>query len=169
MKNLQTRLIIENVNAQVTPLPGRAFIGVITNCVREARASIDIIQFEWKWYHHEHNSPIQQLSYEVLQAGRRGIRIRVLLNKENPRHPLTPINKNTIRNLENVGISAKFGPSSPITHAKLWIIDNELTILGSHNLSKRAVSVNDEASVKIISKEVAGEFSRYFDTLWNRQ
>ena len=35
-------------------------------------------------------------------------------------------------------------------------------------MSKRAVMVNDEASVKIISKEVAGEFTRYFETLWNR-
>lgn len=169
MKNIPTRLMVENAESQVTPLPGRAFIEVITNCVREARVSIDIIQFEWKWYKHHHNSPIQQLSYEVLQAARRGVKVRVLLNKEHPRHPLTPINKNTIRNLESAGALAKFGPSFPITHAKLWIVDNEITILGSHNLSKRAVSVNDEASVKIVSKEVALEFTRYFEALWSRQ
>jgi len=78
------------------------------------------------------------------------------------------VHKNTIRNLQDAGVSAKFGPSSPITHAKLWIIDQEITVLGSHNMSRRAVTVNDEASVKIVSKEVAGEFTRYFEALWNR-
>ena len=168
MKDLQPRIMIENINAIVTPLPGRTFIGMITDCVRNASTSIDIIQFEWKWYHHDHDSSIQQLSYEVLQAARRRVAIRVLLNKEHPRHPLTPINKNTIINLQDAGVSAKFGPSSPITHAKLWIIDKEITVLGSHNMSRRAVTVNDEASVKIISKEAAGEFTRYFEALWNR-
>lgn len=168
MQDVQTKLMVENINAIVTPLPGRAFIGTITDCVRQARASVDIIQFEWKWYHHDHDSSIQQLSYEVLQAARRKVAVRVLLNKEHPRHPLTPINKNTILNLQGAGVSAKFGPSSPITHAKLWVIDTEITVLGSHNMSRRAVTVNDEASVKIVSREVAVEFTRYFDTLWTR-
>ena len=169
MQDLQTKIMIENAQASVTPLPGRAFIGMITNCVRLARLSIDIIQFEWKWYHHDHASTIQQLSYEVLQAARRKVAVRVLLNKEHPKHPLNSVNKNTILNLQEAGALAKFGPSSPITHAKLWVIDKEITILGSHNLSRRAVTVNDEASVKIISKEIAGEFTRYFEALWNRQ
>ena len=169
MQDLQTKIMVEDTQALVTPLPGRAFIGMITNCVRYAHLSIDIIQFEWKWYHHDHDSTIQQLSYEVLQAARRKVAIRVLLNKEHPRHPLNSVNKNTILNLQEAGASAKFGPSSPITHAKLWIIDKEITVLGSHNLSRRAVTVNDEASVKIISKEIAGEFTRYFEALWNRQ
>ena len=168
MQDLQTKLMVENISSIVTPLPGRAFIGTITDCVRAARATIDIIQFEWKWYHHDHDSTIQQLSYEVLQAARRKVAVRVLLNKEHPRHPLTPVNKNTILNLQEAGASAKFGPSSPITHAKLWILDKEITVLGSHNMSRRAVTVNDEASVKIVSKEVAGEFTRYFEALWNR-
>jgi len=168
MQELQTKLMVENINAIVTPLPGRAFIGTITDCVRAARTTIDIIQFEWKWYHHDHDSTIQQLSYEVLQAARRKVAVRVLLNKEHPRHPLNSVNNNTILRLQEAGVSAKFGPSSPITHAKLWIIDKEITVLGSHNMSRRAVTVNDEASVKIVSREVAVEFTRYFETLWNR-
>ncbi len=168
MQDLQTKIMVEDTQALVTPLPGRAFIGTITDCVRQAKASINIIQFEWKWYHHDHDSTIQQLSYEVLQAARRKVAVRVLLNKEHPRHPLNSVNKNTILNLQGAGALAKFGPSSPITHAKLWVIDNEITVLGSHNMSRRAVTVNDEASVKIVSREVAVEFTRYFETLWNR-
>ncbi len=160
--------MIENINAIVTPLPGRTFIGMITDCVRNASISMDIIQFEWKWYHHDHDSSIQQLSYEVLQAARRKVAVRVLLNKEHPRHPLNSINKNTILKLQEAGALAKFGPSSPITHAKIWIIDQEITVLGSHNMSRRAVTVNDEASIKIVAREVAVEFTRYFETLWNR-
>lgn len=161
-------LMLKDVPAAVTPLPGQTFLPEITQLVRDCQRELKIIMYQWKWCPHERDSLLQHLSNEVLMASRRGVKVRVLMNKEGPSSQLMAINGLTQRFLEQAGIEVKMGPSFPSTHAKLWIIDEDIVVVGSHNLSKKAVFNNDEASVIIKSRPVSMEFERYFDILWNR-
>lgn len=163
-----TRLMVENCRALVTPLPGGAFIQKLTQVVGEAKASVDVIQYQWNWYPFQPNNPLQKFNLGVVGLVRRGVKFRVLLNIEAVNHRLTGINMRAKRNLESAGAKVKFGLRFPITHAKIFIVDTDLVILGSHNLSSRAVTANDETSVLIKSKSAAVEFERYFNALWQR-
>jgi phosphatidylserine/phosphatidylglycerophosphate/cardiolipin synthase-like enzyme len=160
--------MIRDVGAAVTPLPGRTFLPEVINLVRNCHDYLEIVLYEWKWEPHQRQSELQHLSNEVLMASRRGVKVRVLLNKEEAKHHLTSINGLTMRFLGEAGVECKFGPSFPATHAKMWLIDRKITVLGSHNLSKKAVFNNDEASVIIKSVPATMEFLRYFDLLWHR-
>ena len=96
------------------------------------------------------------------------IKYKILLNIESVMHNITRINQQCKKNFEAVGAKVKFGPVSQITHAKIFIVDDQYIILGSHNLSKRSVERNDETSVLINSRAVAMEYQRYFNLLWAR-
>jgi len=161
-------VMIRDVGASVTPLPGRTFLPETIQLVRDVQTELQIVLYQWKWEPHQRQSGLQHLNNEVLMAARRGVSVRVLLNKEHEKHHLTNINGLTMRFLQQAGVLCKFGPSFPATHAKLWIFDRGVVVLGSHNLSKRSVFNNDEASVIIKSVPVAMEYLRYFDLLWHR-
>lgn len=164
--NFGVMLMVKDVPALVTPLPGQTFLGVLIDSISQVKYSLDIIQYEWYFYPGQPNSQIQALNRAVLAQAEAGKKIRVLLNKEGRGQHLTAINMKASRYLSEAGISVKFGRTFPITHAKLWIFDDDAVILGSHNLSNRSVTVNNECSVLIKSREVAVEFKRYFDILW---
>lgn len=156
----------ENCESLVTPLPGQTFIISLVEAINKAQSSIDVIQFEWYFYPDKASSPIQSLNRTVIGKLESGVKMRVLLNKEGREQHLMAINMRTARFLGDAGAVVKFGRTFPINHAKLWIIDDYVVILGSHNLSNRAVSVNNEVSALIKGRSVAMEFRRYFNSLW---
>lgn len=165
--NFGTRLMVEDAQSLVTPLPGQAFIGVLIEAINRVKYSLDIIQYQWNFYPGQPRSQIQELNRAVLAKAGSGVKMRVLLNKEGREQHLMAINMQASKFLGEAGISVKFGRTFPITHAKLWVFDDDEVILGSHNLSNRSVTVNNECSALIKSREVAVEFKRYFDVLWN--
>ena len=167
-REFQPRLLCENIEAIVTPLPGSTYLPILRKIIGGAKYSVDIIQYMWSFYPYEKTLPLQQFNQDVMGQIRRGIKYRILLNIESVMHKITRINQQTKKNFEAIGAKVKFGPTSQITHAKLFIIDDQFTILGSHNLSKRSVSRNDEVSVLINNRTIAMEFKRYFELLWVR-
>jgi len=164
--NFGTRLMVEDAEGLITPLPGQTFIIKLIEAIHQAKYSLDIIQYQWNFYPGKHDCPIQELNRAIIDRAYGGLKVRVLLNKEGRGQHLMAINLKASQFLREAGISVKFARTFPITHAKLWIFDDDSVILGSHNLSNRSVSVNNEASALIKSREVAREFKRYFDLLF---
>lgn len=164
--NFGTMLMVEDEKSLVTPLPGKTFINVLIKTINETKYSLDVIQYQWNFYPGKPDSLIQKLNRAVLAQAEAGKKVRVLLNKEGRGAHLTAINMKAGRYLGEAGINVKLGRTFPITHAKLWIFDDDAVILGSHNLSNRSVTVNNEASAFIKSRGVAREYKRYFDLLW---
>jgi len=165
--NFGVRLLVEDAFSTVTPLPGRAFIGKLIEMVGNAKHSIDVIQYQWNFYPYKPNSKIQELNRAVLSQIYAKKKVRVMINKEGRGTHLTAINMRAKKYLSEAGALVKFGRTFPITHAKLWIFDDDVIILGSHNLSTRSVTVNNESSALIRSRAVAMEYKRYFDSLWH--
>ena len=159
--------MVQDAPGLITPLPGQAFIGELIKTINQAKYSLDVMQYQWNFYSGKPDSWIQKLNRTVMARADSGIKIRALLNKEGRGAHLTVINMKAAKYLGEAGVVCKFGRAFPITHAKLWIFDDDAVILGSHNLSLRSVTVNNESSVLIKSRPVAVEFRRYFDALWN--
>ena len=169
LDHFKTLLFPSFIAADVLPLAGTGYIDTVPNAIGEVESTLDVIQYQWHWYKYKENSSVTKLSRAVLNAALRGVKVRILPNKEGPSNPLTAINVEAKKYLEEAGCKVKFGPSFPVTHAKLWLLDEELTILGSHNISERSVLHNDETSVIISSRAIQKYFKDYFELLWNRQ
>jgi phosphatidylserine/phosphatidylglycerophosphate/cardiolipin synthase-like enzyme len=166
--NFGTRVMVENIQSIVTPLPGQTYFPSLLEAIRNARLSIDIIQYQWNFYKFQAENPVQQLNQLLIQKLRNGLKCRILLNKEGRGQNLMKINMEASKFLQEAGAIVKFGRTFPITHAKLWLIDNEISIVGSHNLSGRSFTVNNEVSVLIKSTEINREYDRYFESIWSQ-
>jgi phosphatidylserine/phosphatidylglycerophosphate/cardiolipin synthase-like enzyme len=165
--NFGTMTIIKDCESLATPLPGQTFYPNLLESIKNAKLSIDIMQYQWNFYIFQPDNPVQILNQILLEKIRRGLKCRIILNKEGRGQNLMKINMEASKYLIEAGAKVKFGKTTPINHAKLFIIDDNISILGSHNLSGRALKINNEVSILINSVPVNQEYKRYFDQIWN--
>jgi polyphosphate kinase len=165
--NFGNMVMVKDCESLITPLPGQTFFNVLNETIKNTKLTIDTMQYQWNFYIGKSDDPVQQMNQSLLNKIRNGVKCRVLLNKEGRGQHLMAINMKASRYLSEAGAIVKFGRTFPITHAKMWLIDDDITIIGSHNLSSRSFKVNNEVSALIKSREVNQELKRYFNTLWN--
>ena len=91
-----------------------------------------------------------------------GLDVRILINQNFHSRDSKIINQSTAQNLILLKIPVKFYDKTKRGHSKVYIFDNRIAIIGSHNLSERAIRENIEMSIYIeedyVVKEVEGHF-----------
>ena len=134
---------------------GSQYKNLIIKQINDAKTSIKIIMFDWRWYSDDPANPVQLLNQSIVRAVRRGVDVRAVVNSDKI---------STI--LKSVGIQAKKPTTSNLIHAKLVIIDDKIIIVGSHNFSNMAFEHNYEASTLFDDAEIAKEYINFFNNLW---
>lgn len=157
---------VSPVDAKIIPTIAEQYPGVVIPIIKNAKSSIDILVYEWKWYGHKAASDIQQFNLEVCAAARRGVKVRVLMNLEHYSHPITKINTRTEGHLKRAGVQVRMAKIGSRTHAKMLIIDRKILVVGSHNLCLSSLSSNAEVSITLADFPQIEEYYRYFDSLW---
>ena len=152
--------------AKIIPTIAADFPEVVIPILKNAKSSIDILVYEWKWYGHQGATAIQQFNLEVCSAARRGVKVRVLMNIEHYSHPITKINTRTERFLKQAGCEVRMAKIGSRTHAKMIIVDRNILTVGSHNFCKSSFTTNSEVSITLAECSVIVEYCRYFDSLW---
>lgn len=165
-KRYQARFMVQDINAKVTPLCGQTFIEKLLEQLGKVQTNVQVIQYQWRIYPQHPEYPIQKLTQAILQQCQKGIKYQVILNNFKGSANLLSLNNTASRYLTEAGASVKYGGNGIITHSKLWILDNKITFIGSHNLSHNAISLNRETSVMIENTGIATEYRRYFDLIW---
>ena len=141
---------------QIITIIGKEFPDIVIPMIEKARKSIDIIVYDWRWYPDQIGAKIQRFNNAIIQSAQKNVKIRTISNS-----------RKTIHVLEKFKIKAKQINTRGIIHTKLMIIDNEVAILGSHNYTMNAFTINLEVSVIIINKEVIERLKQYFINLWH--
>ncbi len=149
------------------PLLNSYFCDELIKSIDLAKQTILSIQYQWKWNIHERHSKVQRLGASIIRAKNRNVKVKIILNTESPLRNLSKINSVTNDQLTRAGCEVRLIRTVSILHTKLWIFDTSETFIGSHNVSSRSLSSNEEVSVKIESREFALYMSRYFDNLWS--
>lgn len=134
---------------------GRQFPDKVIPLIENAKKSIDIIVYDWRWYPSQVGLNIQKFNHAIILKAREKIKIRALINSDR-----------IIEHLNRYGIEAKRCYSGKTLHTKLMIIDNHFVILGSHNYTTNAFNLNHEASVIIDNEALAKDFTEYFNNLF---
>ena len=133
---------------------GRDYPSIITEYVKNAKQSIKILIYDWRWYGDEIGSTIQTFNNELLRACNRGVDVSVLVNNDY----ILPILKKSKIHIKKVN-------TKKVMHVKMIIIDKKYLFLGSHNLTKNAFDLNHEISV--LSDDVVSitKCNNFFDSL----
>ncbi len=126
-------------------------IPMIENC----KKSIDIVVFDWRWYPDQIGSSIQRFNNAIVKKGNTGKQIRAITNTKEISNVLIQGN-----------IKAKIWKSKRLLHTKLMMIDDEIAIIGSHNYTLNAFTINQEVSLIIKQKQVLEKLKLYFENLW---
>lgn len=136
-------IIGKNYPRQVIPL------------IESAKHSIKIVVYDWRWYANDPANPCQIFNASIVRASNRGVTVQAVVNSESIRAPLLVNN-----------IDARIPISKNLIHTKMLIIDDEILVMGSHNFSQSAFTLNFETSMVIRDKVEISKFVELFDSLW---
>lgn len=139
----------------ITPIIGKEFANEVVPLIKSAKKNIDIIVFDWRWYHNQIGSEIQRFNHALIIARRKSVKIRAITN---------PFG--TIAVLSKLGIQTKKPITKGLIHTKLMLIDNNTAIIGSHNYTMNAFTINYEVSVIITEQKAVERLQQYFNNLW---
>lgn len=140
---------------QTTTIIGREFPKKVIPLIQQAKNSIDIIVYDWRWYPDQIGSEIQKFNNAIVVAARKGVKVRAITNLEA-----------VISILRGNKVEAKSLLSYRKVHVKNMLIDNELAIIGSHNYTMNAFTLNYEVSIITYNKGVVNRLRIFFDNLW---
>jgi len=139
------------------------YFQIAKKMIQEAKTSIQVTMFEMGYYDRYSNTPSNLLIQELVNAKKRGVKVEVILDVREGEDRTTKRNRQTGKILSDGGVEVVFDPLFKTTHAKLMIVDGQLTLLGSTNWTYYALTNNNEVSVLIRSKEMAKALMDYFN------
>jgi phosphatidylserine/phosphatidylglycerophosphate/cardiolipin synthase-like enzyme len=147
----------------IEPLLNEDYFQVLHKEIAESEKEIIVSVFLFK------TSPsprgrTRRIGAALKKAARRGLRVVVLLEKSTQRG-LNEANGKTAADLKDAGVLVLYDKPARTLHTKMVIIDREIVLLGSHNLTESALKHNHEASLRIRSKTLASRLVEYLDTI----
>lgn len=135
--------------------------------IGEAKKSIDICMFHISFADKKH--PTVKLLEALLEAKERGVKIRVLVDKDRETDPYGSviINSNAIKYFIENGIECREDNSDVLLHSKFLIFDKKTIVIGSHNWSAGSYFQYEDISLFIESKQLAAQLNKRFTEIWN--
>ena len=155
-KNLENTVSEVSIIDNVEILNDEKYYYYVLNALSNAKKEVNMIMFSiYKC------KKTEELIKELINCRKRGVMVRLILDGE------VESNKMINNHLSIERIPIKLSKNIRI-HNKLIIIDNKITILGSHNWTDKALFENKESSIAIIDEEVSKKEKEYFDILWSK-
>ena len=141
----------------------REYVPVAQKLMKEAKTSIQVMMFEMGYYEGRSTTPSNLLIKALIDAKKRGVKVEVILEVREDADRTSKRNRHSGKILSDGGVDVIFDSPKRTTHAKLMIVDAQMTLLGSTNWTYYALTHNHEASLLIRSKEVAKGLTDYFN------
>jgi cardiolipin hydrolase len=132
--------------------PGNDCLNAIISAIDLAKANLKICVF---------TISDDRITQALLQAHRRGVKIRILTDNEK----LFDLGSD-IKQLAQAGIEVRTDTTRNHMHHKFALIDNHTLLTGSYNWTRSAALYNHENVVFTNSKDLVLDFLGEFDRLW---
>ena len=123
------------------------YLPTVRTEIQAAEKEIIVTMYVFRVYPHSSpESPTFMLLQELLEAHRRGVKVRVILER-------TCWQNETAREmLAAGGVDVRYAGGGDLLHQKVVVIDDDTCIAGSHNWSDSALKFNHEVSRLVRSK-----------------
>ncbi|ADH86106.1 phospholipase D-like domain-containing protein [Desulfurivibrio alkaliphilus] len=158
------RRVIITRPGEIQVLCDQEYYPALLHLLQGAARRVELAMFVFRATEAAGNRPAR-IAEELINAGRRGVEVKVILEHSAYDEELTQEHRRLARNLRQGGVEVRFGPRDTTTHNKIILIDERFTLLGSHNLTHAALSRNHECSLLIDSRELAARLSAYLSQL----
>lgn len=142
---------------KVKTLINSDYYSFLLNAIDKAKKSISVLMYDWRWYSDDPTCPAQQINQALVRAKKRGVSVRVVFGS-----------CSSPDDVSSAGLPYSKYTGAGILHCKLFIVDDDLTLLGSHNLTNNALELNQEISCAVFDEGIATDVKKYFDNLWRK-
>lgn len=143
----------------------REYFGRLLDLFEKATGSIRVLVYGVSYSTKNPESKASRLVDALIAAEKRGIDVKVMLDKSNYNEIINRVNTKTKKHLEAGGVEVRWDDEQVTSHAKLICVDG-VVVIGSYNWGYDAMDRRNENAVFIRDKAVDEFFLRYFDTLW---
>jgi DNA uptake protein ComE-like DNA-binding protein len=136
--------------------------------LRTARRSIDVCLFHMALGAEGH--PTRTLVAELVAAKERGVKVRVLLDRDRPSDPYhsTIINSAASMFLTKAGVSCRHDSGEQLLHSKFLLVDGDTAVVGSHNWTEGSYFEMDDLSLVMHGAAFGQELAQRFESLWQK-
>ena len=142
----------------------RDYFTALLDGVDRARSEIFLSAYLFRTIENAKGYPEAVLK-RLLAAAKRGVRVDVVVERNQDADDLNRSNAETAERLKQGGIRVCMDAPDRVMHTKLVVIDRRYVLIGSHNLTQSALKYNHEASVWIDSAPLAEEALLYMKSL----
>lgn len=151
---------------EVTPMIGRDFFANMYSLIHLAERSILFTVFQSSSSVRNETSKTARLLQQIKKAHDRGVDVRVIVNRPHKNSPIAAANNHFVKFLDAATIDYRFGREKDMIHAKFYVIDYRVVIVGSHNFTDAGFWSNHEASIAVENENTALTYVSYFNDLW---
>ncbi len=134
---------------------GKQFPEKVIPLIDQAKTSIKIVVFDWRWYPNDPGNPVQLFNQAIIRAIRRNVKVEVVGNSND-----------TLKILKEQGAFCKKPLVKNLVHAKMIIFDEKHLVIGSHNFSQSAFTMNFEVSTYVPDCPDIENYLRFFNSLF---
>lgn len=135
-------------------LIGKQYAKELISRINSANKNIYVFMYDWRWYKNDFACDMSQINQALVRAVRRGVKVNAILNSNE-----------VIETLKSLGINAVKWNENKLMHAKAVIIDEWVSLVGSHNFSESAMGLNLEISQVSEDEYTAKKIITYFLSL----
>lgn len=131
------------------------FLKKVLPRIAAAARSIDILIFDFRVPRARADAPVSRFLNGLKAARDRGVRVRIL----------TP-NAGVCAALVKMGFQARQIYSTKIMHVKMLLIDDTELVIGSHNYTRSAFTLNTELSIAVSLPSPQNDAAALFSNLY---
>lgn len=141
------------------------YFNELHNLLSRAQKRIHIIMYGMRYYPHYQDSIVNTILNDLIEAKKKGVEVKVLLEKSDYNQKLNRFNEETAQYLEENGGEVRFDSPEVTTHAKLIIVD-DATLLGSSNWGYGGLELYLDSNVILLDPQITDSYEKYFQKLW---
>lgn len=164
--NAQTNLLSSDPNEEIIPVFDRAYFERAMDLINSSNEDIGAIIYMAHFMPKYYSSKPNRLLRALTEARRKGIRVRVILERSDHDKELNEINKKAYQYLIKNEVDVKYDSAKKITHAKLLLCGRS-ALLGSTNWVISGLEKNHEANVLVRNSSAVDDLWQYFEDLWS--
>ena len=163
--NLVAKVPANDRPEEIRVLTDSDYFPVLLGMIDKAEKNIDLAMFLFKTsINRKRRNKPDQIRDALVNSTKRGVRVRVFLEKSGYDEKINETNRRVAKDLEKAGITVIFDTPEKTTHNKMVIIDQRFSLVGSHNFTHAALKYNHELSLLIDDPKLAKKLIRYMET-----
>jgi phosphatidylserine/phosphatidylglycerophosphate/cardiolipin synthase-like enzyme len=165
---------VRAADRQVAASPGECSVVLdgkyprsVGQLIRDARKRLDVAMFFMTGTGKGGGAKL--LVDALVDARKRGVDVRVLLDKDRQGdvYGSAMINARVARYLDAQKVGVRFDATDRLLHSKFLVVDDSITVIGSHNWTRAAFENYHEATVVVHSKPATTRQRARFARLWD--